>query len=152
MLIDYGLAGSVSGETNVPVRKRLSWVHASLTPWQLEGSKFARRDDIYKTLFMIANWMWGQSGFTKLLGTYNGDTETFLQWKKDGPLFGWDHCHPFTASVSRSQVPLILEALNSIHSYVMKLEVGEEAVIDYQFIIDQLRRVQGLLAGDPSSV
>ena len=151
VLIGSRLAGRVSEETDIPLRDSLTQVHPDLTPWELEGFKSARRDDIYNTLYMVAFLLSGEVKFSEVITNFKDDPQALLKWKSEGPLFGSNHSHPFRPSLSQPQVYEIQKTLDEIHRHVMTLGVGEAAKIDYEFVIDQFKLVQTLLALNPTS-
>ena len=83
-LIDFGLGKYVEEEADT------MWVlpdHPALTPWQLEGATFARRDDVYKAVYIIASLMFGSALGTVGHELMEFDRATYLEWKKTGPSF-----------------------------------------------------------------
>ena len=150
-LIDFGFALPVAEESGVPVRGRFNWTHPSLTPWQLEGYNFARRDDIYKTLYMMSYLMWGKEAFNKMLEDHSSSVELLLVWKSEGPLFEHGASGPFSNSLMAGPARA---ALSAVHGVVMELgvnEVGKLAILPYQDIIDRLNDVKRLLSRYPAS-
>ena len=154
-LIDYGYASSVSKESNSRPRGLLKWVHSSLTPWQLQGYSFSRRDDIYKSFFFVASMIWGDHIFSRMVHTFDDDPAGLLKWKQDGPLFEWHDSHPFSTLLDPAQIGHILTALNAVHEKVMELGVNEEgkpAIMPYMEIIEQLNSVKRLFPGEITAV
>ena len=55
VLIDFGKAGFVEEEEHAASRPDLKYVHPAQSPWQMAGFRSARRDDIFKALFTLAD-------------------------------------------------------------------------------------------------
>ena len=133
-----------SPETVVQERGRLEWVHASLTPWQLEGYSFARRDDVYKAFYLVAKLMVGPrltdrfkvEGSSALL-----DGEALLEWKRNGPLFETPEFDPIAMLAESDSVK---GGLNRIHAMVMDL-TDVSVPIRYDRIVAGLETVQKLI-------
>jgi hypothetical protein len=88
VFIDFEMAFFSSEESFLPSRPRLSYVHSALTPWQLEGFPFSRRDDVYKAIFLIAEAAIGRTRFWHgKLDLSRTNPEELLAWKKEGNLF-----------------------------------------------------------------
>ena len=85
--IDFGLGVFTDYESDFDVMGRLEWVQPALTPWQLEGKGFARRDDVYKVLVAMSQLMMGESLIRSLGDAFHAGNEAFLRWKWEGSLF-----------------------------------------------------------------
>ena len=151
-LIDFETAFFASSpEAVVRERSSLDWVHASLTPWQLQGYSFARRDDVYKAFFLVAKLMVGSTltdrfrvgGSKELL-----DGEALLVWKENGPLFETPDFDPIAIMAAKSDSGVDLFAikaeLHRIHGIVMEMR-SVSIPIRYGDILAGLERVRTLL-------
>ena len=85
-LIDFGLGGFIDGESDGPVR-RPHGVHPLLTEWQLLGKEFARRDDIYRSMELMATIAIGKKIWDIPKRWARDDPESLLRWKQHGSPF-----------------------------------------------------------------
>ena len=85
-LIDFGLGGFTDGESDE--LSSSPWLpHESVTEWQLRGFPSARRDDIYRTIEMVASFAVGPSMWTKAHSWAWGNVNKLLEWKQHGSPF-----------------------------------------------------------------
>ena len=143
-LIDFGFASFVAAETDDfrPGAGNLTWVHRSLTPWQLEGHRFVRRDDVYKAVYMVARLIGGPA-----LDQYSHSLigPALLAWKTRGPLFPWPGGpDPIQFHFGDRSGNEIKGVLNQIHETVMSL-VSVHTAIPYDDIITRFQRVVTLM-------
>lgn len=88
ILIDFGQSLFVDEEIEAFIGKP-SKPHFQHTPWQLEGYKYARRDDAFKALVLMAEMAIGSHRFwagKHELSMY--DPENLLLWKQKGSFSG----------------------------------------------------------------
>ena len=154
VLIDFGAAFFTSREVDDLIRFPLSWVHTSFTPWQLNGHANARRDDIYRALYLVATVMLGpalRGEVTRLMQLSDGEKpemgeERLLEWKKSGPLFKTETGDPIAKlrGMTDGHVDLIHTELNDIHKEVMKLD-EVASPIPYVELIDRFEHILTLM-------
>ena len=83
-LIDYGLGTFSDSESDVAVRDDREWSHIALTPWQVEGRSFSRRDDVYKVIHLVAQLMLGDN-FLDVPRKLSVDGQ--MEWKRSDTIF-----------------------------------------------------------------
>ena len=97
-LIDFGTGLFVDAEiTHRPVAGSLTWVHPAMSPWQLDGWGYSRRDDIYKLLFTMANLMIGESFWAHPFLRPGANPKDLLEWKLTGCIFQNPYYDPIGA-------------------------------------------------------
>ena len=85
ILIDFGSGDSKDTESDEIFRPAFSYRHPALTPWQMIGYKFSRRDDVYKAVYTAANLI---NGETRTRDFISGLTqEQQFHWKLTGAIF-----------------------------------------------------------------
>ena len=133
-LIDFGRGFFVEAETDVRERKSMEWVHVNLTPWQLDGYAFARRDDVYKALELVGTVMVGSSLWVVPLARSTKDPPTLMKWKRHGFIFQSNTVDPIGRSgkltweqVSRAKWSLlrILSLVRALDSVKTPIPYGE---------------------------
>ena len=165
-LIDFGLGSFVDSESDEEINGRLSWVHAGFTPWQLEGKGYARRDDVYKAVFIVANLMLGGAMEEQLSALLEMDDtgEAFLAWKKKPLLFESPTFDPIAGLVGlgdekqadiRQELELIQQmvlALDSVESEILYSEIETE----FRIILSMMQSAGSTSAiafsGDPDLI
>jgi hypothetical protein len=80
VLIDFGKAGFVEEEEHEPSRPALKYVHPAQSPWQMAGFRSARRDDIFKALFTLADTVHRGKLFEHAISLFS--RKNFLELKK----------------------------------------------------------------------
>lgn len=89
-LIDFGksfFSSDFEGHKEI-IYKPLSFVHCLLSPYNLQGSRFGFRDDLYKALHVLAVLMMGDSfsEYCSRLAT-SSDPQALLKFKNEGFYF-----------------------------------------------------------------
>ena len=147
-LIDFGLGGFIDDETNPAAVTKMK-PHQLLTEWQLLGCPFSRRDDIYKTIELIATMAIGRSRLwdePRRWAIIRNEAK-LLAWKRTGSLFEphmWTVPIAELPHVTSEQRKRIITLLNECHSHARQL-VNVDTVIPYQAIVDGLRAVYNLI-------
>jgi serine/threonine protein kinase len=81
--IDFGFSSHVDDESDRRFRQPLSLMHHQYTPWELEGFRYARRDDVFKAFFLLGPLTIGEDAFwqgvPRLAQT---SRQIFLHWKR----------------------------------------------------------------------
>ena len=149
-LVGFESGRLVSDESDSRSYERPLKTDVEATPWKLEGFHPARRDDIYKTLYMVAKLIHGQSAFDRMTAGKSLNPRDLLSWKQRGPLFRSESFDPIQTwleakGLSTEKAPEIHAALNAVHVTVMSLSLMGGSDIPYATIIEQLRSVQRLL-------
>ena len=153
VFIDFGFASSVTQERDGAGARFEA--HPALSPWELEGHATARRDDVFKAVFLTAELMIGKEIYNKCwvgeadrIGWY--DSACLLTWKTEGGYFKAGTADPIRAMVMDEGKSLpIHERLKSVHDMVMAL-TSVHATIDYEGIVTGLNDVLRLM--DPVRV
>jgi serine/threonine protein kinase len=141
VFIDFGLSFFSTEESFTRSKPRMSYVHRSLTPWQLEGYSFSRRDDIYKAISLMAEAAIGSTRFwqgkSELVKT---DPEELLAWKREGNLFVSGDYDPVERDprLSPEEKTIARNILQEILRIVRGLS---DAEIPYDSIITLLGRI-----------
>ena len=144
MLIDFGLGFFVSDEASQPAITRLSYVHNSLTPWQLEGLPFTRRDDVYKAIFFMAESLLGSERLWEGKRDWAiVDPEALLAWKRDENLFVAGDYDPIDSErrLSPDQKRTAKDILQEVLEITRNLT---DADIPYGRLITLLNRISNL--------
>ena len=81
-LIDFGSGVFIDAESDRPQWDPFSYLHVQLTPWQLLGMPFSRRDDVYKALYAVAELMVGRSLHAIAERYMESKPERLLRWKR----------------------------------------------------------------------
>jgi hypothetical protein len=90
-LIDFGLAFFAEEMDNTPdrINNPMSWNHCYLSHWNIEGFRFGFRDDVFKTIMIVANLMNGYEYFEKLCKTQPGPSaQEAFEFRKSKFIFG----------------------------------------------------------------
>ena len=143
-IIDFGHARFIDAETDELLRTPFSEFHQSFSPWQFEGSRYARRDDVFKAIFMVAELMNDIDPFwTKLKQLHPHD---LYRWKKEEFIFKSLASDPFNRLSKRSleirvavleEFETILHVVRSLHSISDR--------IPYDEIIERFETIYSLL-------
>ena len=152
VLIDFELGGFTDGESDDPIRPPLSWVHASLTPWQLDGRPFARRDDVFKTMEVVAETLFGREFWATPKALVVAEPESLLRWKRTADYF---QPLPFTnvpqsGALSERQANALYDQFRRALAFARTL-VSVETTIPYEPIIDQFAAVLAKLRAAAST-
>ena len=121
-----------------------------MTPWQVAGSRPARRDDVYRTLELVAALIVGpdlyKTASVQFLADSESSFESFRKWKSDP--------EAMLKSSDRDPVDalafLTMEQKASVRSEfaeAMKTVLALESVmtpIDYPKIVRHLRKIENL--------
>lgn len=147
ILIDFEKAFHVRDETDELIT--LSDVHPQHTPWQLEGSRYARRDDIYKAFSMIAQSVTGKSRFNTEARNCRSKPD-FIAWKRGLEFFRPQGFDPID---SHSQLSLPKRAAVWVHlrniSKLLNALISVKTEIPYQQIVRELDCILAIIS--PSS-
>ena len=145
-LIDFGNGGFVEDETNREAAVKMN-PHYLLTEWQMVGHPFARRDDIYKTIELIATVAIGEGMWYGPRDWAIDNAGKLLGWKRTGTLFGPNLWTSRTASLYRlssEQRQRITALLNGVHMRARRL-VDVHSVIPYDEIAKALAAAHDLI-------
>ena len=85
-LIDFGHGGFVEAETDDQSPNPMG-VHSRLTAWQLAGKPFARRDDIYKSIELMARIAIGPGMWRVPEQLAENNSTSLIIWKQSGSPF-----------------------------------------------------------------
>ena len=154
VLIDFGLGKFTESETNAVRIPRLSYLHPALTPWQLEGSSRARRDDVYKALHLVAELIVGPSLENTAERLAKRDPKGYLAWKRDAGsmLNGTDPDRvDALAHLPLQQRAQVRAEFAAALEDVLQLE-SVETPIDYTKIISHFRTIVALTADTPAPI
>ena len=103
-LIDFGSARFLDSERATPIRHPYEYVHEELTPWQLHGFKYARRDDIFKSITVAAEMMLGWPYRRFILSLLQTGPESLHDWKNEFFIFSTPSFDPIQNDASLSLI------------------------------------------------
>lgn len=151
LFIDFGLAEFTDSETDEPERGPFDYFHTALTPWQLLGQSFYRRDDIYKTIFMVAVMMNGDAPMSKLIQEM--EARELLAWKTSPAIFEHPDVDPIgsLSNISESKKEEIRVIFGSLIDAVMELN-SVKTPIEYDQYVAMMHAVIEISQDDVSNV
>ena len=140
-LIDLGNGVFVDMETE-ELRSLPTKGHIYRNPWELEGHRPARRDDMYNSLYLGAmlmiGWVRLEKHTSKLLIGKPGapvNTRALLHWKRNEYIFRTPTFDPltFVSGLTPDEKVAVETQLASVVEYANALPTAPEA-IDYEFV------------------
>ena len=145
VFIDFGMASAVGHEGEGDSERSAFPPHYSLTPWQLVGYGFNRRDDVFKAVYMVAVLMFGDDLSERLHSSClvaSGKSEPkygqcLLDFKESGAYF--TRIDSLFAGTD-ARVDQLGSAFMRVHELVMTM-TEVEAEIPYTRIIDGFNEV-----------
>ena len=151
-LVDFGSALFLDAESDRPIRPRLSWDDIALTPWQLEGLPFSRRDDVYKVLVTSMFAIVGTELEKVISAQFELGLESFLRWKLLDIGFDVPHFDPLDAIewMSADQKRIVKNGLERLVVTVCELE-SVTTPIPYADMIATLKELSIMLTPTPTT-
>lgn len=145
-IIDYGAAYYIADfPENTRVRPDRSWIHGMFTPWEIEGFKPGRRDDVFKVILAVAWIMNGQHLMDHFISIEDDEDESYAI-KASGDLFralpGYDPLSEISLPPRLRQK--VLGKLSNVLHIVRNIQSVSERP-DYEGIISELESVTSLV-------
>ena len=143
-LIDFGRAFRRTRMPEKPIYRHGANSEYMNSLWQIEGYDWAARDDVIKTIQMLAHLMHPFSYHLREKEMEKRGVAVLCKWKKDGDWFRTDAFDPVEATSFSSEVKeAIRDSLANILRIGRSLEINQR--IPYQSILDELAHCADLV-------
>jgi serine/threonine protein kinase len=114
-LIDFGKANSVDWEMDVPWYSNMSYVHPLHSPWQMQGFTEARRDDMYRAVFAIADFIVDRKNLiVRAIALAITNPLELFRWKMEDFLFAPLEAMTRSAAAHLETVLSLVRSLKSV--------------------------------------
>ena len=144
--VDFKMASKYSRSLpDQPVLRRGTWKSAVNSPWQIEGYAGAARDDLYRTIHLVANLINTRRYHEIEQMLQRKNLEELLAWKQQGNLFRIDNYDPVEAlgdDVGADAKLRIRQSLKQILGLVRNVEIND--VLPYSEVIRLFELCQDL--------
>lgn len=135
-VIDYGKASFVTDEADTQTIGNLTYPHPALTHWQLQGYQWARRDDVYKAIFAVAEVMHGGDFWALIRDETDNIGDRLLQFKRDSFFFNIGGVNVVESKVVRSRLERVLSLVRSLDSVT--------SLIPYDLLKAELKAISSI--------
>ena len=157
-LVDFGMASAYSRLLpEHPIRRLGGWRSAMNTHWQIEGYAWAARDDLFKTIHLVAHLMNPHRYHEIELRMQLDSFGELVGFKRRGNLFQLDSFDPVEAigdSVFAENKSRIRESLDEILRLVRNVAINDplpyaEVIHLFKLCIDLARGRSSMTTGTP---